>query len=281
LGSSMVKYAKTPPESSKRRSPQNRRRKHTSEIVIRTTHWWLLCSALSLLARQPLRAQDNPVVNEYRVAVFPFHPITENLSGFGYLAYVKNPQGSYSQYHVGYPGFEYSLKPWLEIWGALIGNYINNQGGKEDTFELRPFVGVKFEIANKRKVEFFDFTRYEARNLYSHDTHDWSLENRIRSRLGAEIPLATAARAWKTGTLYTLFDVEAFWVAGKGINMVRFRAGLGYIPNERLRLEFVYHTQWGEATGSDALVYNQNIFRMNVKIGLKRSILSRVWNPGL
>ena len=249
--------------------------------MIKSTNRWLLCSALSLLSGQILHGQSNPVVNEYRVAVFPFHPITENLSGFGYLGYVNNPQGGYLQYHIGYPGFEYTLKPWLEIWGALIGNYINNRGGKEDTFELRPFIGAKFEIASKRKIEFFDFTRYEARNLYSHDTHDWSLENRIRSRFGSEIPLTTVAKAWKPQTFYTLVDVEPFWVAGKGLTMIRFRAGLGYIPSDRLRVEFVYHTQWGESTGSDALVYNQNIFRLNVKVGLKRSILSRVWNPGL
>ena len=243
--------------------------------------WWLLCSTLGLLSSQALFGQNNPVTNEYRVAVFPFHPITENLSGFGYLGYVNNPQSKYSNYHVGYPGFEYSLKPWFQIWGALIGNYVNNQGRKEDIFELRPFVGAKFELASKRKIAFFDLTRYEARNLYSHSTHDWSLENRIRSRLGAEIPLAPVASAWKPKTFYTLVDVEPFWTSGKGLNMIRFRAGLGYIPNERLRVEFLYHTQWGQATGSDALVYNQNIFRLNLKIGLKRSILSRVWNPGM
>jgi hypothetical protein len=146
--------------------------------------------------------------------------------------------------------------------------------------ELRPFVGVKFDKSNKRKIEFFNFTRYEARNLYSHGTHDWHLENRVRSRVGAEFPLASVERAWKPKTFYTLLDVEPFWTSGKGLNMFRFRTGLGYIPSERLRIEFLYHTQWGEATGSDALVYNENIFRLSFKIGLKRSILSRVWNPG-
>jgi hypothetical protein len=249
--------------------------------VKRTINGWPAYCSLILLASHAVYGQSNPVLDEYRLAVFPFHPITENLNGFGYLGYVNNPEGHYSNFHVGYPGFEYSLKPWLQIWGALIGNYVNNWSGKQDTLELRPFIGTKVEIANKRKIEFFDFTRYEARNLYSHDTHDWSLENRIRSRIGAEIPLAPREQAWKPRTFYTLADVEPFWTAGNGLNMVRLRAGLGYIPSNRLRVEFVYHAQWGQATGSDALIYNQNIFRLNVKIGLKRSILSRVWNPGL
>jgi hypothetical protein len=249
--------------------------------VTKTVQWWLLRSLLGLLGSHALDAQNNPVTDEYRVALFPVYPITDRLSGFGYLSHVNNPLGKYSQYHVGYPGFAYSLKPWFQVWASLVGNYVNNRGGKEDTLELRPFVGVRFEMANKRKIEFFNFTRYEARNLYSHGTHDWSLENRIRSRFGAEIPLAKTATAWKPKTFYTLLDVEPFWVAGEGLTMLRFRTGLGYIPNDRLRIEFLYHTQWGQATGSDALVYNQNIFRLNIKLGLKRSILSRLWNPGL
>jgi hypothetical protein len=194
--------------------------------VTRTLNWWLLWSTLGLLSSQALYGQNNPVTNEYRVALFPFYPITENLSGFGYLSYVNNPQGEYSQYHVGYPGFAYSLKPWFQVWGALIGNYIDNRGGREDTFELRPFIGARFEVANKRKTEFFNLTRYEARNLFSHETHAWSLENRIRSRFGAEIPLAGVAAAWKPKTFYGLVDVEPFWVAGEGLTMLRFRAGL-------------------------------------------------------
>jgi hypothetical protein len=62
--------------------------------------------------------------------------------------------------------------------------------------------------------------------------------------------------------------------------MVRFRAGLGYVTEDRIRIEFIYHTQWGQASGSDSLVYNENIFRLNIKVGLKRGLLDRVWNPG-
>jgi hypothetical protein len=62
--------------------------------------------------------------------------------------------------------------------------------------------------------------------------------------------------------------------------MFRFRAGLAYIPNNHIRVEFIYHTQWGQEAGTDALVYNENIFRVNIKIGFKHGLLGRVWNPG-
>lgn len=111
--------------------------------------------------------------------------------------------------------------------------------------ELRTFIGPKFFIPNKRKMNIFSFTRYEQRNIYNHGTHDWSFKNRIRSRFGAEIPLTSVANAWKPRTFYALIDVEPFWQSGAGFNMFRFRAGLAYIPNNRIRVEFIYHTQWG------------------------------------
>ena len=248
--------------------------------MARNVGYLLISSAIAFFSCQAVYAQDNPVTNEYRVTVFPFHPITENITGFGYLGYVNNPQSDYSIYYLGYPGISYSLKPWFQVWTGLIGIYTNNQGGKQDTFELRPFVGPKFFIPNKRKMNIFSFTRYEARNTYSHGTHEWAFKSRLRSRFGGEIPLTSVANAWKPRTFYALIDVEPFWQSGAGFNMFRFRAGLAYIMENRIRVEFIYHTQWGQSTGSDALVYNQNIFRLNIKVGLKRGLLDRVSNPG-
>ena len=98
------------------------RRKHTRTFVIKTVNLWFFCSAFTVLGSQVLCGQNNPVTDEYRAALFLFHPVKENVSGFGYLGYVNNPRGGYLQWHVGYPGFEYTWKPWLEIWGAVIGN---------------------------------------------------------------------------------------------------------------------------------------------------------------
>lgn len=238
-----------------------------------------LLSSVLALSCQAVCGQDNPVTNEYRVTIFPFHPITENITGFGYLGYVNNPQGNYATYYLGYPGISYSVKPWLQIWTGLIGIYTDNEG-KQDTFELRPFVGPKFFIPNKRKMNIFSFTRYEARTIYNHGTHEWSFKNRLRSRFGAEIPLTSVDKAWHPRTFYGLIDIEPFWQEGSGLSMFRFRAGLAYIPDSHIRVEFIYHTQWGQSSGSDALVYNENIFRLNIKVGLKHGLLGRVWNPG-
>jgi hypothetical protein len=201
------------------------------------------------------------------------------LTGFGYLGYSNNPQSNNSTYTLGYPGVSYTVKSWFQIWGGVRGIYTDNEGA-EDTFELRVFVGPKFFIPNKRKMNIFSYTRYEARNIYDHGTHDWTLKNRIRSRFGAEIPLTSVANAWKPGTFYALLYVEPFWQSGSGFDMFRFSAGLAYIPDDHIRLEFTYYAQWGQEAASDALTYNRNIFRLNIKVGVKRRLLGKVWNPG-
>ncbi len=190
-----------------------------------------------------------------------------------------DPQSNRSTYALGYPGISYTARPWFQIRGGVRGIYTDNQG-TEDTFELRAFVGPKFFIPNKRKMNIFNCSRYEARNIYNHGSHDWTLKNRIRTRFGAEIPLTSVANAWKPGTFYTLIDVEPFWQPGVGRNMVRLRTGLAYIASDHIRIEFIYHAQWGPEAGSDALVYNRNTFHMNIKVGLKRGLLGKVSNPG-
>ena len=58
--------------------------------------------AAALLGATDARAQnDDPIGNEYRVTLFPYHRINDELTGFGYLGYVNNPD---KEYQTGYNG---------------------------------------------------------------------------------------------------------------------------------------------------------------------------------
>jgi hypothetical protein len=94
--------------------------------MVRTIRCLLLCPTLSVLSFQPSYGQSDPLTNEYRITIVPSHPITENVSGFGYLGHVDNPQSDYSIYYLGYPGITYKVKPWFQIWAALLGIYTDN-----------------------------------------------------------------------------------------------------------------------------------------------------------
>src|SRR6516162_4486411 len=94
---------------------------------------FLLIPAVSLVAQS---SSPPPWTNEYRVTLFPHYPIKGNLSGFGYLGWVKNPDAAYTNWYAGFPGVVYTARPWIQAWGGFIGIYTNtftNENGKQDT----------------------------------------------------------------------------------------------------------------------------------------------------
>lgn len=90
-----------------------------------------------------------PRTGEYRVTLFPFHKLTDQLTGFGYLGYVTNPEEDYETGYLGY-GMSYNSSQYVQWWGGLIGTYTDNEFNS-DRLELRPFVGLKLFLPNEKK----------------------------------------------------------------------------------------------------------------------------------
>jgi hypothetical protein len=220
--------------------------------------------------------------NEYRITLFPSHKITEKITGFAYLGYVWNPEKNYQTYYLGYPAACYSFKPWLQIWGGLVGLYTNNETSS-DKLELRPFIGPKLFLPNKMKWNIYNFTRYEYRATQDRETHDWNNVSRLRSRFGVEFPLSSRETAWQPGKFYGLADFEPYYRFDKNqIDPFRIRGGIGYIMKSLpMRIEFIYHSQFTHPSGSDNLKFTDNIFRLNIKIGLNKGIINSLNNPDL
>jgi len=248
---------------------------------------WKLTFLLSVLSMAlSLSAQsNNEATNEWRVTAFPHYPIKGNLSGFGYLGWVKNPDNEYTLWYGGFPGVIYTAKPWFQVWSGLLDIYTNNytnENGKQDTLELRPFIGYKAFLPNKLKWNIYNFTRLEFRETYHHDTHDWTNVERLRFRVGIESPLTpNLERAWKVNTFYTIVYAEPFYRFDKDdLDPFRAQFGIGYIANPRVRIEVLYYANWGRVASSNDLAFTENIIRLNVKVGLKRALLGHVLNPG-
>ena len=241
----------------------------------------LLAFAMLGLAAGPLRAQDDNIGNEYRLTFFPYHRITDELTGSGYLGYVWNPEKNYQTYYFGWPVASYSINRWVQLWGGLVALYTDNEDSA-DKLELRPFVGPKLFLPNEAKWNIYNFTRYEYRAIRDSDTHDWNEIHRLRSRFGVEIPLTSRERAWQAKTFYGLADVEPYYRFDRDqIDPLRLRAGLGYVLNDRVRLEFIYHAQYTHPDGDSGLEYTDNIYRLNIKVGLNRGIMDRLYNPDI
>jgi hypothetical protein len=230
--------------------------------------WSLVCAPGAL-------AQDDDIANEYRLTLFPYHRISEKLTGFGYLGYVNNPDGDFQTAYLGW-GVDYAPDPSVHIWVGLVSTYTNYEVSA-DKLELRPFIGVKSLLPNKMKWHIYNFTRYEDRIIENRNTHDWTETHRIRSRFGVEIPLTSREKAFKLKTWFGLVDVEAFYRFDKDyVDPLRVRCGIGRILSSRVSAELVYHAQYTRPAGSTGLEYTDNIFRLNIKLALNKGLLQRI-----
>jgi hypothetical protein len=221
---------------------------------------------------------DDDLANEYRLTLSTHHPIKGDFTGFGEFEYHNNPERDYQAYEVLWPGLTYSVNHWLQLSGGLTTRYTDNEQSA-DKLELRPFGGVKLFVPNKIEWTIYNYTRYEFRDTEDLDTHEWTAYSRLRSRFGVEFPLTSREKAWHPKTWYGLVDVEPIYRFDHDkIDPLYVRGGLGYVLNDRVRLEFVYFAEFTQSSRG-SLEYANNIFQLNIKIGLAEGLLRRLHNP--
>jgi Protein of unknown function (DUF2490) len=141
--------------------------------------------ALLLLSPSRGLASDDQI-DECQLNLCPHYDVGDKLSVFGNFGHSDDP-GNYEKYRFGWPGLIYSATGWLQLWGGLDA-YIDRYNSA-NTLELRPFAGLKFSVANKANIRFYNLIRYEYRAIQSRETYSWNSYSRIRSRFGVVVPL--------------------------------------------------------------------------------------------
>jgi Protein of unknown function (DUF2490) len=210
------------------------------------------------------KAQDTDITNEYRATLVTSRPVADKVVLFQYLGYVTAPDKSVKTIYYSPPGVIYKAKPWLELWVGMFGLYNFNEN-TANSWELRPLAGVKVYLPNKKKLNIYNFTRFEYR--FINQNNETQGIPRIRNRIGIEAPLAKGEKAWTPKTFYALGDVEPIWrLDNDTLQFVRLRAGVGYIFNKTWRAEVIYHTEFS----GDPTKYTGNIWRLNIKLNLPR-----------
>jgi hypothetical protein len=224
----------------------------------------------ALLAAQ---SDDDPT-DEYRFNLYTYHPIYKDLTGYAEFGYAFDPGQKYQRIIVEWPNLNYKVDKWLQLALGLNNQYRINQDSA-DTLTLRPYVGPKLFVPNSWKWDIYNYTRYEYPDTLNEETKQWSGYSRIRSRFGVQFPITSRDRAWEPKTWYGLADVEPFYRFDQStVDMLRLRAGGGYIVNDRLRIEFIYTAQFSRQNGS-GLEFNQNTFQITARIGLAKGIIRR------
>jgi hypothetical protein len=144
---------------------------------------------------------------------------------------------------------------------------------------LRPFVGLKLFVPNDAKLNLFNYTRYEDRNIENLATHNWDHTSRIRSLFEIDVPLSSCERTWKPKSWFALVSAEPFYVFNEpGINELRVGAGLGYVLSQRVRIEFTYYADFTRPNNGE-LTYTENIFLINFRFSLHEGLLGALLNP--
>ena len=234
---------------------------------------------LWLMVLSPLARGADDDNDEVQLNLNPHHSITEQLDMFGNFGYRDNPS-DYSRYRFGWPGLIYGPVHWLQLWGGL-DSYYTDKDDSADTLELRPFAGFKVFAPQLAMLRSYNFTRYEYRAIQNQDTHDWEEYSRIRSRFGLEFPLTTRAKAWEPKTFYGIADVEVFYRFDLDEwDPLRVRGGLGYVMNDRIRMELIYTAQFTRSSPGSSLEFTDNILELNIKVAVRRGVLDRLFNPG-
>jgi hypothetical protein len=232
-------------------------------------------AALGLLVigalAHPASAQtttDEPIRNEYRVTLVTTRPAAdrEKVILFQYLGIVDNNDKQLTSYYYSPPGLIIKPTKWVEIWAGMFGLYTDNKEAN-NSWEIRPLTGVKVYVPNNKKLNLFNFTRFEYRSIHQDGTSNGI--PRLRNRVGVEGPF-TQTNAWTPKTWYGLADAEPFWRLDDGyMERFRIRGGIGYILSRTWRAEFIYHAEFSSGK-NEPKRYSDNIWRLNIKLSLPR-----------
>jgi hypothetical protein len=102
--------------------------------------WIVLCGMLLVAtaarAQTPTSTATSPgVLDEYRLTAFPYYPLGDKWTGFGYLGYVSKHDAGYESYYLGL-GAYYQPTPHIQLWAALINIYTDSTEAS-NSLELR------------------------------------------------------------------------------------------------------------------------------------------------
>jgi len=214
-------------------------------------------------------SQERNIWNEYRATATSVMPVTEKFFLWQYTGYFFTAERKQNTFAFSPPGVMYRLKPWMEVWAGMLPSYTDNYV-KSNSWELRPLIGLRTAIPNKRKLNLYNFARYEFK-FVNQDGNMQSIP-RFRNRIGFDVPLQKGDRRWTPRTFYSLTDFEPIWrLDDKYLEKIRLRAGAGYIINKNLAVELIHHTEWAGAKG-EPKKYVGNLWRINFKIVVPRGV---------
>jgi hypothetical protein len=233
--------------------------------------WVLLILAPLLLFSQPkkMMAQDETAITTQSWLFWHHnHYITHRFRYIGDIGYRQElPYDNWIRLNFK-PGIQWSAGSIVDLTGG-IGFYYTMQKIIPNSFELRPWQGIKVHWPILGRFSFDHYARFEQRfNRSIGSTEQWSSVLRSRYRLNVIIPINNTGIIDKT--LFVRVNAELFWDMGKSIeerfvNKNRYTMGIGYRFNPKWRLELYYLAEQSKAFSEEGFKVNSHIIQVSLR----------------
>lgn len=187
------------------------------------------------------------------------------FSDYGFRWEMPLPRDVFWRIHAR-PSFQFKTNALWEA-DAGIGLFFQNNKNSSNTFELRPWQGIKVKWPNIKRYKFVHFLRLEERQSYNLDNNGGNFVLKLRYRFGIDIPLNN--KVISVGTFYIPVRAELFFdLSGTNAEATndKFRVdtGVGYRVNQQLRLRLLYVLQNQLNNDIDGVSQIDHIIRFSV-----------------
>lgn len=210
-----------------------------------------------------VQSQTQIIDNQVWFDVIPHFEIKPKLKYFGDLSYRTSVNNYKFRRFVMRPSIRYSLFNGFEVLGG-IGLFVTWDEIENNTFELRPFQGVRFSWPKIWRMN-FDHRFWIEERLIWNDEGLFDANLRFRYRMKSKLPINNPLVIAKT--FYIPFSYEVFVNVGpqeveKFRNQGRAMFGFGYLGDAKWAWELEAIFQRSKSASYDQLELSDHIFRI-------------------
>jgi hypothetical protein len=251
----------SPSQSSLEKNAAIPKESRDGRIKLRSWGWWMLVLALLSFASE-INAQEVPTTEQLWVDFYSYIPITDSLEYDGDIGF-RHAFSEFSWWKVYWrPALAYKWKKSIRFHGGFKVAYDDYEIGA-DTFELRPYLGIKIIWPRVDRLAFRHFFRAEERLLLNTESDSWTSHTRLRYKLGLKVPLNNPEMVKRT--VYLIASAELFGnsegdLEERFASKRRGTVGVGYLFDQSWGLEFEYTRQGSRDTRLGGYEGTDNIF---------------------
>ena len=166
-----------------------------------------------------------------------------------------------------HPAFVYDANTFIDLRGG-VRFILTREKDATNTFELRPWQGVRFLWPKTKWIVLSQYIRFEERFTFGLDDGSFDFVVRARYRIMAKTPNLRLVSL--NQTFYFLTSFEIFGNIGKAIeesfvDRTRLTFGMGYFITQSWRAELHYILQGSNSWTQEGAKLNVRILRLRIR----------------